>query len=71
MASETNIKPYQFEPLKDGSAIVNIDDDESSMQSQSSSDDQNNTLYGCDADSCSTETTMKSSTLYIHNTKCC
>ena len=52
MASETNIKPYQFELLKDGSAIVNIDDDESYMQSQSSSDDQDYTLYGCDADSC-------------------
>ncbi|KAK3601040.1 hypothetical protein CHS0354_029264, partial [Potamilus streckersoni] len=53
MASETNIKLYQFEPLKDGSSIVNIDDDdESSMQSQSSSDDYDNTLYECDADSC-------------------
>ncbi|KAL3889936.1 hypothetical protein ACJMK2_002252 [Sinanodonta woodiana] len=42
MASETDIKPYQFEPLRDDTPIVNIDDDENYMYmlSQSSSDNQ-------------------------------
>lgn len=44
MASETDIKPYQFEPLSRDFPIVDIDDDdEKSMQSQSSSDNQDNT----------------------------
>ncbi|KAL3842849.1 hypothetical protein ACJMK2_020830 [Sinanodonta woodiana] len=42
MASETDIKPYQFEPLWHDTPIVSIDDDddENSMLSQSSSDNQ-------------------------------
>ncbi|KAL3889139.1 hypothetical protein ACJMK2_001515 [Sinanodonta woodiana] len=40
MASETDIKPYQFEPLRDDTPIVNIDHDENYMLSQSSSDNQ-------------------------------
>ncbi|KAL3886221.1 hypothetical protein ACJMK2_026228 [Sinanodonta woodiana] len=40
MVSETDIKPYQFEPLNDDIPIVNIDDDENYMLSQSSSYNQ-------------------------------
>ncbi|KAL3842816.1 hypothetical protein ACJMK2_020800 [Sinanodonta woodiana] len=46
MASETDIKPYQFEPLWHDTPIVSIDDDddENSMLSQSSSDNQDITV---------------------------
>ena len=39
-ASETDIKPYLFEPLWHDTPIVSIDDDENYMLSQSSSDNQ-------------------------------